>query len=511
MRLPKKPAETGMPACSSAQLPPLPEEYESAQLGDARRTQRLLAIVERLAPAPGTSFPLACRGAAELEGCYRLLSNPKVAWEEVLAPHVAQSLARCQAAAAQGQSLVVAHDTTNVRFVGSEAGVREGLGTLNRGESGFEAHLALACGLPSPQQVLAHPLGVVGLRPHVRPSRPKRTHAQQKKESQARPRGERESEMWQTLAHTVQQRCTEAGVPDVVHVMDQEADSFRLFCELKRHGCAFVIRTHFNRLLDAGASQTDPASTLHAALEAAPVLLTREVSLGATQAKWKGRTGGTPAKKQPAREGRTAHLQVRARSGLVLHASEYSQRDKDVPSTLTLNAVEVVESHPPEGQHAVRWVLLTTLPVDTPEAVAHVVDCYRARWSVEEFFKALKTGCGLEKRQLMSLHALLNALALLLPLAWRLLALRTLAHQAPATPASPLFNPDELALLRHLSVRVHLGPEPTCAEALLALAGLGGHLKHNGRPGWQTLARGQDRLSTALEGWLAARAAPEFC
>ncbi|MFP2913760.1 transposase, partial [Pyxidicoccus sp. 3LFB2] len=118
---------------------------------------------------------------------------------------------------------------------------------------------------------------------------------------------------------------------------------------------------------------------------------------------------------------------------------------------------------------------------------------------------------ALEQRQLMSLHALLNALALLLPLAWRLLALRTLAHQAPTTPASPLFSPEELALLRHLSVRVPLGSQPTCGEALLALAGLGGHLKHNGRPGWQTLARGQDRLSTALEGWLAARAAPELC
>ena len=492
-------------------MPALGEEYASAQLGDARRTQRLVALAERLAPAPDTSFPVACRGAAELEGCYRLLSNPKVEWEDVLAPHVAQSLERCGAEAAQGHRLVVAHDTTSIRFLGSEAGARTGLGTLSRGEAGFEAHLALACSLPSPQHVLAHPLGVVGLHPHVRPPRPKRTGAQQKKESKARPRSERESQMWQKLAHTVQQRCTQAGVADVVHVMDQEADSFRLFWELTRQGCAFVIRTHFDRRVDAHASEAPPALGLHAALEAAPVLLTREVSLGAAQAKWKGRTGGTPAKKQPAREGRTAHLEVRARSGLVLRASEYSQRDEDVPATLTLNALEVVESQPPEGQQPVRWVLLTTLPVDTPEAAAHVVDCYRARWSVEELFKALKTGCALEKRQLMSLHALLNALALLLPLAWRLLALRTLAHQAPTTVAKGLFTPDELALLRHLSVRVHLGPDPTCAEALLALAGLGGHLKHNGRPGWQTLARGQDRLSSALEGWLAARAAPEFC
>ncbi|MFP2910489.1 transposase DNA-binding-containing protein, partial [Pyxidicoccus sp. 3LFB2] len=67
MRLPPKPAASEVPAGSSAQLPALREEYASAQLGDARRTQRLVALAERLAPAPGISFPLACRGAAELE------------------------------------------------------------------------------------------------------------------------------------------------------------------------------------------------------------------------------------------------------------------------------------------------------------------------------------------------------------------------------------------------------------------------------------------------------------
>src|SRR4051812_37479654 len=122
MRLPKKPAATGMPPCSSAQMPPVSGEYASAQLGDVRRTQRLLSLAERLAPVPDTSFPEACRGAAELEGCYRLLSNKNVEWADVLAPHMAQSLARCRAAAARKQPLVIAHDTTNVRFVGSEAG-----------------------------------------------------------------------------------------------------------------------------------------------------------------------------------------------------------------------------------------------------------------------------------------------------------------------------------------------------------------------------------------------------
>ena len=55
--------------------------------------------------------------------------------------------------------------------------------------------------------------------------------------------------------------------------------------------------------------------------------------------------------------------------------------------------MHVFELGPPAGAPAVEWLLLTTLPVDTPEALAFVVDSYRARWVIEEYFKALKTGC----------------------------------------------------------------------------------------------------------------------
>jgi hypothetical protein len=40
---------------------------------------------------------------------------------------------------------------------------------------------------------------------------------------------------------------------------------------------------------------------------------------------------------------------------------------------------------------------------------------------------------------------------------------------------------------------------------LKAIAALGGHLKHNGAPGWQTLARGCERLGAVLEGYLLRR------
>ena len=51
------------------------------------------------------------------------------------------------------------------------------------------------------------------------------------------------------------------------------------------------------------------------------------------------------------------------------------------------------------------------------------MDVYRARWIIEDYFKALKTGCCLERRQIESYDALRKVLAILAPIAWRLLGL----------------------------------------------------------------------------------------
>ena len=171
-------------------------------------------------------------------------------------------------------------------------------------------------------------------------------------------------------------------------------------------------------------------------------------------------------------------------------------------ATMPVNVVHVFEKRPPPGEPAVEWFLLTDLPVDTPAAIEFVVDCYRGRWIIEEFFKALKTGCQYERRQLESAHALLNALAIFAPVAWRLLLLRHLARSdTPATATSAL-TPTQLDVLRAVSKRP-LPRNPTARDALLAVAKLGGHLKSNGDPGWLVLGRGLHDLLLLEMGWRA--------
>ena len=62
------------------------------------------------------------------------------------------------------------------------------------------------------------------------------------------------------------------------------------------------------------------------------------------------------------------------------------------PNPVDVNIVVIRETEPPAGCKALCWVLLTSLPVDTDEQLAYVGRCYELRWSVEEFFRLLKSG-----------------------------------------------------------------------------------------------------------------------
>jgi len=175
-----------------------------------------------------------------------------------------------------------------------------------------------------------------------------------------------------------------------------------------------------------------------------------------------------------------------------------------MPPTIELNVLHVFEKDAPDEQEPVDWLLYTTEPLQTRRDVEHVVDAYRCRWLIEELNKALKTGCVVQERQLESLDALTTMLALSLPIAVELLALRTLARAAPSTPADVVFHEQELAALRHVSHRP-LPQRPTVQDALWCIAGLGGHIKNNGAPGWQVLQRGMEKFVNFAAGWCAAK------
>ena len=156
----------------------------------------------------------------------------------------------------------------------------------------------------------------------------------------------------------------------------------------------------------------------------------------------------------------------------------------------------------------IEWYLYTSEPIETTEQLLAIVDYYRARWLIEEYFKAIKQGCDFEKRQLQDYEGLVNLLATFAPIAYRLLLIRQAARDPDPPPALDVVSQDELDVLRKLGRR-KLPASPTASDVYLAIAALGGHIKYNGDPGWLTLSRGLQRLATLTEGWVAAKMQPQ--
>jgi hypothetical protein len=67
------------------------------ELGDKRRTARLIKLTGRLAAQPQASLPVATAGWAETKAAYRLLSNDQLEPLEILASHSRNTEERAKA------------------------------------------------------------------------------------------------------------------------------------------------------------------------------------------------------------------------------------------------------------------------------------------------------------------------------------------------------------------------------------------------------------------------------
>jgi len=301
-----------------------------------------------------------------------------------------------------------------------------------------------------------------------------------------------ESARWLRGVETVEEQL--AGRVKAIHVMDREGDQYALLAALAEADRPFVIRSFQDRRL-AGEDE----ARLRATACAAKVTLRREVPLSP-----RPHIKGPKGKRHPARRHRIARLSFAATNVELKRTSDARQSRSP---WLRLNVIHVFERKPPPGEPAVEWFLLTNLSVDTDEAIAFAVDCYRARWTIEEFFKALKT--GLPVRKAATRERPQSAERPRDPCARRV---------AASPPAPPRTSEEESAGLECADRHAAAGPSrryqeassfaaPSARDAMLAVATLGGHIKSNGDPGWLVLGRSMHDLLILEMGWRAREAA----
>ena len=448
------------------------EQFGRCQLGDKRRTERLMKMAADIANNPSGSFPEQMETWGDLKAAYRLFDQEDVTFESVATPHW-ENTRRC----APGRYLVIG-DTTELDF-GAHREI-EGLGPTGNGSGlGFLLHNALLVEAETKSVV-----GLAGQTIHYRQPTPKKKKKKKKKEnaSSKRKKKNRESEVW---GKVIDQIGPAPEGAQFIHVFDRGADNIEVFCHLRQQRCDWVIRvSRMQRNIDTPTGESIP---LREYLPTLPVAGTYELEL-------------------PARRGqasRTAKLEVRfgpLSIPMPRHKSPYIKSLN--PQPIAMHVVHVREVDAPPGVKPIEWVLYTSLPVATFEDAWQVIEYYEARWMVEELHKAMKSGCGMKMRQLKTAARLEPMVALMSVEAVRLLQLKTLAQREPNRPARTVIPPLWLKMLQLARKNLRRVHDLTIREFYRELAKLGGFLGRtgDGEPGWITIWRGWEKLHTLIRG-----------
>lgn len=458
------------------------EFVNATALRDKRLRARLVTIGRRAADAPERSFPDMATTDAELTGLYRFFNNESVTADAIAEPHVRQTAQRC----AETREVIVIHDTTQIEFSGEV--MRRGLGPLRAKEQGLLLHAALAVA----NDGSARPLGVLGSHTWARKAlgKSRNKRGRRKTGGDYVHEQDKESARWWSLIQTTETRLD--GIRPI-HVFDREGDAYALLRTLLDHDIRFVTRMGRDRVvLD---DNDDRVGRVSEELIALPDVITLEVPISRRAATTIPNTPHTP------RESRIARLAVGA-TKLLLAPPNYINGS---PESLDVSVVYVREIDAPADVEPIAWVLMTTEPARTADEICAVVRLYRTRWLIEEYFKALKTGCAIERRQLESYESITAAIALFLPIAWQLLLLRNLARTTPNENAETVLTRQQIDVLRVAVPGARLSQNPTLQEAMRAIAYLGGHYIKR-EPGWMVLGRGMHKLFELEVGWQLALA-----
>jgi hypothetical protein len=173
---------------------------------------------------------------------------------------------------------------------------------------------------------------------------------------------------------------------------------------------------------------------------------------------------------------------------------------------LNLTVLHATERNPPKGRDRIDWKLITDLPVHSRKDAVQKLRWYAMRWKIETFHKILKSGFKAEEVRLRAAERIVNLIAILCILSWRIFWMTMVSRTTPVAPPELAFTPTEMYLLDQLvrDTSRQLSPKPTLSLYLTKLAQLGGYLARakDPPPGNTVMWRGLTRLTDIQLGFL---------
>jgi Transposase DNA-binding len=446
-------------------------ELARCEFKDERHGKRLRKLVEQLSDKIGGSIPLACQDWANTKAAYRFFSNDRVSEREILAGHFQAT--RDRLAASDALTLVL-HDTTEFTFHRGEVGP---VGILHKSYTGKNKrgrplHYTV-CGILMHSSLAVTleglPLGLTAVKFWTRDEF-KGCNVLKKKINPTRvPIEEKESYRW--LENVKEATALFAEPQRCVHIGDRESDIYELFCIAQEAGTHFLLRTCVDRL--AGDGDHTIADEM------------KEVRVQALHRIQVRNKNGEISE---------AILEIRYRRIRVLPPIG---KQKQYPE-LELTVLHAQERGTPKGRERIDWKLITDLPVQTRADAIEKLEWYAMRWKIETFHKILKSGCKAEESRLRTAERLVNLIAVLCVLSWRVFWMTMINRTAAEVSPEVAFTELELWLLDELvEDKANQHPQRTLTAYLTKLARLGGYLAraHDPPPGNTVMWRGLSRLT----------------
>lgn len=430
------------------------KDFPHLDLGDVRRNERFVSILNNVSRQPGASIPKHNKTWYDTKATYEFFKNKDVSLEALRKTMMHYGATK----ASDEMTVLIAHDITNISYNDLQA---DGLGYLDNKEGqGILCYSSIATtaeGLPLSllyQRTWTRPMEELGK------SNKRKGRAFEDKETYRWYEGM--SEVNELLGNKVHK----------IHIADREADVYELFFHAFESNTDLLIRARHNRSLTNGSHLWDSLAEQPAAAT---------VSLDIPDARGRKKV--------------KVEAEVRYHQVEILQP----QHKKHSYESVTLTAIEIKERS--TGPDSIHWKLLTTLEINNVTDALQCVRWYTYRWLIERFHYVLKSGTKIEQLQLKDAESLQKAIAIYSLAAFRVMQLVYESRHHPEVSCTVVLTKAQwqtLYMLIHHNNQIPKTP-PSLHQAVMWIGRLGGHLgrKSDGPPGLKTVWLGYQQLCNA--------------
>lgn len=445
----------------------LENEFETAKFSDFRLRMRFLEVMGDI--VMGEKAQEDC---AKAKGRYRFFKNERVDLCDIFEPHVDATVKRLP----ESGYLLNIQDTSGLNYHSHNSKVDLGhIGSSpNRPDSfGYWLHTGLLCSSDGT------PLGISYQETWARQEWDSCSRDERKSIARRRPIDEKESNRWLDGVSNCGPYRSESRT--IVQVADRESDIFEFFQKTLECGDQFLVRAKSNRAVLDLEKQTD--SHLFEAVNSKKIKAHATIRI----------TGNSERPSQQVKVGiRWCEVELK------VPESNRTAKEASKLSPIRVFVVQVTSRAKVDGK-PLNWIILTSLPIESPSDAMRVVAWYALRWRIELFFKTIKSGAKIESSRLIDIDRISKYALMLSIKSFRVLVLTFYYREKPQSSITEILTDYEWKVVKKILHKGRGRPSDNCGKNIEMIAQYGGFQKGKNRiPGILTIWAGWTRLSHVI-------------